>query len=323
MLYIKNMASNEYFLYESEIYTPNRSKPFVVDALLSDSFKKISRYSIKRPYQLNDKNVFPIIDNIYRKQDKTYFIVDIKNPTSIDTKANIYIVDKKTKTKRLLKTVNAKKNQVSNFFISINTQNNGFGYKTILTEIIDEKNNVIDTDKRTILYSALRNTFQKPLFISINFPEFNLPNMYYYTASQYFKYNILNKAEYFVNKSLNVNKSSQAVILKVKILFKNNRYGEGINYLKKHYPEMTDDNAKFLLLKGYFYSGKYSKAKEIGNLLLNLNFRKTEFLNIMGDIAVKESNKHDAILYYKNSLKLNNNQKNIREKLNAVSNTKK
>ncbi len=322
LLYIKNLASKEYFMHESEIIMPEDEKqPYIVDMVLSNSFKEIKRYAVNRPFQLNNRNIFPSIGNIFRKGDKPFVTIGVNNPTQNDLDVKVLLIDQKTNAKSMLAKLVAKKNNVSSFFVNLSSDNNKYGYKTIRVEL--KKDNIaIDTKEYTILYSALKKSYNNPLSISINYPDFDLSSMYYYFSTQYDKLDNANKAEYFINKSLNIKKSSKAVLLKVELLYKKKQFSKGLEYLKANTNENDlDTETEFLMFKGYYETKNLIEAEKYGNKLVNSNYRHVNFLNMMGYLSIEKGNISDARLYFRNSLKLKKDQKIIKDKLNELSKT--
>ena len=322
LLYVKNLASKEYFMHEAEIVSPKaKDKPFIVDMVLSNSFKEINKLSINRPFQLEKRNLFPSIGNIYRKKDKPIISIIVNNPTTDIINAKASIIDKKTNKKTLIENFIVKKNDISVFFVKLNADNNKFGYKELIFEL-ENNSKIIETKTFKVLFSALKNTHNKPLHISVNFPEFTLSSMYYHYGSQYYKLKDFTNAEYFLNKSLKIKKTKQAVLLKVELFYKGKQFKEGIKYLKTHIKNELSDKGEFLLFTGYIKDENYIEAKKSGNILLNRNYRDIRFLNMMGYMSIKNNNLSDAKLYFMNSLKLDKNQKEIKDKLDELTKTK-
>lgn len=319
LLYIKNYASNEFFMHESEINTPDpEEKPYIVDMVLANHYKTPSLYSINRSFQIGDRNIFPSVGKVFFSGDNPFVTLGVNNPTDKEIDVDISYYNEEEKTKVPVKTLKAKSSDISHLFINLASVIKKYGYKKLVAELRSD-NILLDSKDYTILYSPLRNPHNTPFSIHVNFPELTPSNVYYYLGSQYFNLDEINKAGYYIDRSINMKKSTRAKILKVKLFYAKKQFSEGLRYLMSAISEdKLTDEVNYLKFIGYLKTGNLPEAEKTGDKLFNNYFVNVEFLNTMGNLCIKIGKLKKANLYFKRSLEIEGSQQKIKDRLNEL-----
>ncbi len=318
LVFIKNHASKEYFILETEAKIPNPiKKNFIIDKIIAFRVRDVQNYNLNRPFQAQKYVVSPSINNEFYGGDRAFLVAGINSANEGVNRVKIVFYDSKGDKKVKEEIVNVSSKKISYIKKELSEEIRKFGYHKVKIELL-KGDITLDSKDFTFLLSPLKSPL-KPFMIFPRFKELDIKGIFYYLAEQYFKTGNEKLTEkYLDNIFILDSEYPEAKKLKAELLYSNKRYKEGLNLINNM--RSDDETIMFLKFLGNFKTQNYKQALTIGEKLLKKGYDKIGFLNDMGNLYLKLKNKEKALKVLKQSIKIKPNQKEIKKMINEIKN---
>ncbi|MCP2518822.1 GWxTD domain-containing protein [Candidatus Aminicenantes bacterium AC-335-A11] len=321
---LKNTVSKEFTSIEKDIYIPKNENIIQMSPLiLGFKTEKKSYYlNVKKPFTIEDFQIFSYSKNIYTNKDNLIVFYQVYN-LSPDIEKNgffKYIIKNK---KKIFLSISKPLTEFGNkqsFLVSFPLTDFSPGFYTIRVSLYDKDNNEILFEEKEFQVSAF-SVIPRPWIISKIMPknEKTRAEIKFILANQYYSLGNIEKAKRIleeINKRFPQLRYAQ---LLGEIYFLNKEY-QKVKELLMPYKNSNPKSFAFLALLGKTCQalGEFEEAIKIYKEYLLHEGTNLNILNLIGDCYYKLGDNEQALIAWRKSLELNPNQPSIKQKIEQL-----
>jgi GWxTD domain-containing protein len=311
---LKNGASKEFTSFDQDIIIDDSKK--ISDLIVANKIKKQNKHNIIFPFMLSDTKFRISSDNSFLSDEVLFLAFHLNNIDNNENYSLIYIIKNRKGEKVFSLKEKLHPDTFNNIIKRFSLKKYQPGFFTIEVLLSDNKK-IIDKQSENFYITPLLGIkrswiLSKPIITdkSVN---------YDILANQYFRNNNYKKANEYFNKAVSLNKTHPKLTLdygKFLLKLKNNKK---IIELTKPFLK-TNFRKSFILITAFAYHGlkNYKKAIKFYEEFLHNIGKTPDILNLAAECYLRINNLNKAMIYYRESLKLEREQpiiKQIMEKL--------